>query len=273
MGRAYVYVVENGPDLRVLRIAPTGRTVVTLAHFSPIVVGTPGVQITGLGGVAVDHDGLLYVTDTGYRRLYKLSPSGKLLARWDDPQTPNATPVGVTVDRQGHVYVADVDACVVEKLTTSLSLVATWGTCGHAPGQFTSPADVTTDARGNVYVADAGNHRIQKFSPNGEPLAHYGANGRGPGHFNLAVGVAIDQRGNIYVRDGRGNERGVPRIQKLSPTGRPLAQWGTYGSAPGQVRGAGGLAVDRLGHIYITDDETNRIEIFTATGKLLAIWQ
>ena len=56
------------------------------------------------------------------------------------------------------------------------------------------------------------------------------ADGRGPAaRFDYPDGPAVDAQGNIYVADTANH-----RIQKLSPTGAPLAQWGTRGDPPSQ---------------------------------------
>ena len=39
--------------------------------------------------------------------------------------------------------------------------------------------------------------------------------------------LAVDAQGNVYAVDRYNN-----RIQKISPNGEPLAQWGTNGSGP-----------------------------------------
>jgi len=46
--------------------------------------------------------------------------------------------------------------------------------------------------------------------------------GSGPGEFRFPRGVALDTQGNIYVADAANN-----RIQRLSPQGEPLAQFGS----------------------------------------------
>ena len=56
--------------------------------------------------------------------------------------------------------------------------------------------------------------------------------------------LAVDGAGNVYVADG-GNDR----IQKFTPDGQFLLQWGGHGSEPGQFMRPQGLAIDEAGHI------------------------
>ena len=93
-----------------------------------------------------------------------------------------------------------------------------------------------------------------------------------PGQFKSPSGVAVDGAGNLYVADS-----GNHRIQKLSPTGEPLAQWGTEGSAAGQFFQPGGVAVDSDGNIYVADGSlfggpNSRIQQLSANGEPMAEW-
>jgi DNA-binding beta-propeller fold protein YncE len=200
------------------------------------------------------------------------------------------------VDAVGNVYVADTDNNRVQKLSPDGVSLAQWGTQAPALGQFLSPSGVAVDNSGSIYVADSGNNRIQKLAPNGESIAQYGGmepprssnvlsfpSGltlsmhwdcfscewptMPPGHFHQPQGLAIDSQGNIYVAD-----RGNHRIQKLSATGEPLAQWGIRGTDPGQFHWLSGVAVDIQGNIYVAEDDNLRVQKLSATGEPLAEW-
>jgi len=89
-----------------------------------------------------------------------------------------------------------------------------------------------------------------------------------PGQFASPTGVAVDGQGNVYIVDSGNN-----RIQKLSPAGEPLAQWGTLVSDPGQFNGPQGVAVDSQGNVYVADNPPtpNRpIQKLSPSGEPLA---
>ena len=97
----------------------------------------------------------------------------------------------------------------------------------------------------------------------GGPLA-----GADPGKFNQPMGVRLDARGNLWVVENSGD-----RIQELSATGEPIAQFGTKGNAPGEFDGLSGIALDDAGNIYITQwGPTNPVQKISPTGESLAAW-
>jgi hypothetical protein len=82
-------------------------------------------------------------------------------------------------------------------------------------------------------------------------------------------GFDVDQDGFTYVL-----WRGL--VQKYSPAGTLLQTWGSYGSAPGQFHppafglSTTGIAVDSLGHVFVSDYPGNRVVEFTTDGAFVA---
>jgi tripartite motif-containing protein 71 len=73
--------------------------------------------------------------------------------------------------------------------------------------------------------------------------------------------ITLDRQGNVYVADW-----GNHRIQKFSPDGAPLAQFGTDGSGAGQIHLPSGVAVDRDGNMYVSDSDNWRMIKFAPDG-------
>ncbi|HET8625811.1 MAG TPA: tetratricopeptide repeat protein, partial [Thermomicrobiales bacterium] len=78
---------------------------------------------------------------------------------------------------------------------------------------------------------------------------------------------AVDRQGDLYVADA-GNDR----IQQLSPTGEPLAQWGSAGAGPGQFAEPAALALDAGGDVYVADTDNGRVQKLSPAGAPLAVW-
>jgi DNA-binding beta-propeller fold protein YncE len=68
--------------------------------------------------------------------------------------------------------------------------------------------------------------------------------------------VAVDGQGNLFVADSDGN-----RIQELSATGQPRAQWSGSGSAPGQFNAPFGVAANAEGKVYVADSKNKRVQV------------
>ena len=90
---------------------------------------------------------------------------------------------------------------------------------------------------------------------------------RGEGVLRCPEALAFAPDGDLYVADQFSHV-----VQRFSPSGRFLGQWGSYGSGPGQLGAVDGLAVDGRGDVYVLDSTHARVERFTASGRLLGEW-
>ena len=79
-------------------------------------------------------------------------------------------------------------------------------------------------------------------------------------------GLTIDTEGNVYIADWRND-----RIQKFSPDGRFLMQFGTSGAGEGEFNRPSGVAVDQDGVIYVADWLNNRLQVFEPDGSFITV--
>jgi tripartite motif-containing protein 71 len=91
----------------------------------------------------------------------------------------------------------------------------------------------------------------------------------GASPFGEVRGVALDQAGDLYVVD-----RGHASVLKFDPAGKFLLQWGGPGTGEGKFdmsgNGAGFVAVDSQGNVYVTDN--THVQKFDSQGKFLLRW-
>ncbi len=90
---------------------------------------------------------------------------------------------------------------------------------------------------------------------------------RGEGVLRCPEALAFAPNGDLYVADQFSH-----LVQRFSPRGRFLGQWGSYGAGPGQLGAVDGLAVDAAGEVYVLDSSHDRIERFSSAGHLLGEW-
>jgi streptogramin lyase len=197
------------------------------------------------------------------------SPSaGRLAAVWGRRGISEGRfqkPRAMTVDRSGNLYIVDMTARI-QVFRSDGIFVRQWQTPDHTNGK---PTGLSIGNDGNVLVADTHYFRVLTYSPEGKLLKMLGGTkGDKPGQFGLVTDVVQDSHNNYYV-----SEYGdFDRIQKYSPEGKYLLQWGGHGAEPGQFSRPQNLAVDKNDHIWVADACNHRIQCFDADGRLLKFW-
>ena len=169
-------------------------------------------------GVAVDSQGMVYVTDEWLNRVSVFDGDGNFLKCWGasgDGDGEFDGPSGIVIDPQDDLYIVDTRNHRIQKFTKDGTPLATWGGYGSGEGQLDSPWGIALDADGHVYVADHMNHRVQKFTPAGEFAASFGRLGTGRGELGRPSGVAVDSDGDVYVCDWSND-----RVQVFGSDGR-----------------------------------------------------
>jgi tripartite motif-containing protein 71 len=160
---------------------------------------------------------------------------------------------------------------VVLTVKTSMSCFDPLGGCGFGI------SGVALDGKGNLYLTEMDDDLIYEYTVSGNLVRQWGGNGSGPGQLTSPEKLAFDAQGNLYVTEfgwpSFGGSQGEnDRIQKFSPSGAPLAHWGTLGSGPGQFNGPVGIAIDKQGDIYVADVANHRIQELSSSGQPLTQW-
>jgi sugar lactone lactonase YvrE len=177
-------------------------------------------------------------------------------------------PRAIAIDNEDRIYVVDMTARI-QVFDTDGSFIRGWQTPEHKNGRPTGLTISNID--GNLMVADTHYYRILQYTPEGELLKHAtlgGTMGQGPGEFGFVTDVVRDAAGNYFV-----SEYGeFDRIQKFTPDGKFVQQWGGHGSEPGQFMRPQHLELDADGLLWVADSCNHRIQVFDGDGKVVKMW-
>jgi DNA-binding beta-propeller fold protein YncE len=174
-------------------------------------------------------------------------------------------PRAMAIDDKDRIYIVDMTARI-QVFDTEGQFLHKWQTPDHKVGK---PTGMSIGPDGNVWIADTHYYRVLVYTPEGKLLKTIGGRkGDKPGQFGLVTSIVHDSAGNCYI-----SEYGdFDRIQKFSPEGKFIRQWGGHGSEPGQFIRPQKMAVDDRDHIWVTDSCNHRIQVFDTDGKLLKVW-
>ncbi|WP_293304867.1 IPT/TIG domain-containing protein [Pedobacter sp. UBA5917] len=222
---------------------------------------------TFMAGIAVDHNGNVYVTDRMNKVVKKITPNGTVsVLQAGGADIVFDTPYGIVIDKQNNIFVSDIGRNQIRKITPSGQ--NTVYVSGFSPGLM------ALDNAGNLYVningAFAGMNKVNaiggftKITGPLWPMAH----------------PVVDASGNLYYVDSGSASNNA--ISYIPAGGSNLINWVGF-SDPGYADGtgtqarfnsiAGGVALYGAGKL-IAGDRYNyalrEIDIAAAKASTLA---
>jgi trimeric autotransporter adhesin len=265
-------------------------TIATVAGSASIGDGgqANAAQIGNIQGIAVDHTGAVYLSDTDRNLIRKIDTKGIITTiagtgvagyAGDGGAATAAQinlPYGLAADLTGNVYIADLGNNRVRRIAPDGSITTAAGTglqgsLGDgglaANAQLNTPRNVAVDAAGNLYIAEFDGHRIRKVTPDGKIATVAGTGVAGFfGDGGLAInaqlaypaGLTVDRSGNLYVADSQNQ-----RIRKIVPGGIISSVLG--GSTTITLLTPVAVALDAAGDIYVADS-TGIVREYTVAG-------
>jgi sugar lactone lactonase YvrE len=232
------------------------------------------------GGIAIDDDGLIYLSYMGQHKIAVYTDDGRLVREWGQKGSADGEllqPGGIVLGPDDTLYVGDQGNHRVQQFTTDGKFVAKWGEYGEQPGQFdglqprgsrfAGPHFVSRDSQGRLYTTEGTRGRIQQFTSAGEPLLAWGDKSDEPGGFGAyamsnaphtfgPIAVFVDPHDRVWVSSLN------DRVQHFTTEGKFVLAVGGTGTAPGQFVHPHGMAMDSAGHLYVADAGNQRIQKF-----------
>ena len=248
-----LYVADTGNNA-IRKVTPDGK-VSTLAGD-----GLAGDQdgrgaaarFNGPIGVAVDDEGVVYVTDTYNDRIRRIAPNGDVTTiagagrsgKADGPaaQALFDLPTGLAVAANGDLYIADTGNHAIRKLDKN-GVVTTVAEAreDERASLLRSPVALALTRDGYLYVGSNAHGRLAQITPAGEALTlidvdHKAEPGYGPdGSVRLYAprGIAVAGDGSLFVTDGatyRLHHVGAPVAGQPAPPTAPAPAGPSHGA-------------------------------------------
>jgi len=161
-----LYVVDTQQDQVIVYDADSWKLLRRMGtagknHF----LTTPG-DFGAPSNVAVDKDGIVYVTDTMNDRVEIFDADGNFISTFGqngDGPGYFARPKGIAVDGDGHIWVADEMQDRVQVFNREGRLLAYLGGHGNYPGQFKALTGIAIDKQNRVFTTEQYPGRMQMF--------------------------------------------------------------------------------------------------------------
>lgn len=251
--------------------------------------------------VAIDAAGNLYIADSGSSLVRKVSAVTHIITAYAGGGAPGqlgdkgpatkawlSDPQGLAVDAAGNLYIADLYNSRIRKVSPAGIITtfaggsygATIGDGGPATSATLSyPTDVALDSAGNLYIVDTDQARVRKVTAKTgiiSTVAGRGAFGQS-GDGALATlaeldpsAIAVDVSGNIYIANEPDTIRRVDAKTHIVSTVVGAGYFGSSGDGGSATLAelcySGGIAVNKLGTLYLTDGCDNRVREVIAPG-------
>lgn len=241
-------------------------------------------------------DNVVFVADTGNRRVQAWDRDGTYRQAWAGGQEPFEEPLALAGDPQGRLLVLDSLQGWIYRFDregNALDRIA-------GPGiQAFHPRGMTALPDGAVVVADTGGARLAILDADGHLVGDLGTLGDAPGQFHEPTDVAMGQDGTYYVAEAH-NQRmqrvdrrggsldswnippsiahdgphlawapdssllvtapGEGAILRYAPDGRLLDRWTQAGAVT--IQQPVGIYADAVGTLYVTDTGTHQVYVF-----------
>jgi sugar lactone lactonase YvrE len=300
-----LFIADSGN--RRIRKVTSGGVISTVAGNGTKGYGGDGGPATsasfdGMGGLAIDAAGNLFIADTYNARIRKVTPGGMIstvagngIQGYSGDGGPATSaqlnyPLGIAVDTAGILYIADSSNFRVRKVTPDglISTVAGNGTPGYsgdggpaASARLGALVSVAVDTAGNLLIAA---DVIRKVTPDGL-ISTVAGNGT-PGYSGdggpatsaqiwQPYSVAVDTAGSFFIADLQN-----ARIRKVTPDGviNTVAGSGTQGyrgddgpATSALLDNPLGITIDAAGNLFIADNGNYRIRKVTSGGVISTV--
>jgi len=206
-------------------------------------------------------------------------------------------PHEIRFDKAGNLYVVDMSNHAVRKIELVSGLISTIAGTGlpgysgdggpAAKAQFQQPHSIQFGPDGNLYICDIGNHVIRRIDMQTQIITTFAGTGKpGPTPDRSPIqgtplkgprSLDFDSQGNLWLATREGNQ--VFQFDLRKQTIHHIAGTGSSGfhgnggpAKQAELMGPKGIAVDKVGNVWLADTESHSIRMIEAsTGNLVLL--
>ena len=207
----------------------------------------------GYGTLDFEDDGSFFVLDVGHWRVVAFDANRNVITSWGafgnlPREYDDAIAIDVAID--GTVWVLDDVRGVAEHYDRS----------GKVLGWFDAFSNVATTKgansmaigpNGHVYISQVSPNQVVEFDTDGTVVRAFGSNAFPTDQPSM---VAVDPDGRVFVTQGP-NRGDLPGVTVFAADGTDLGGFAPIGTGDGQLRFAGGIALDGEGSVYVMDSD------------------
>ena len=164
---------------------------------------------------------------------------------------------GICIAQNGRICVSDRDKHVVYVFDRHRVYVRTIGGAGNEHGQLCSPRGLSVSGQGELFIACQ--DRIDVLTLEGTYLRRFGTTGEGQidGAFDVAVAM---ENNKVFVANT------IKRtVTAFSRNGKFLYNFDP--TKPVQLKHPTGIAVSACGKVYVSDQSSRCLQVFSTAGK------
>ncbi|MBN1964580.1 MAG: NHL repeat-containing protein, partial [Anaerolineae bacterium] len=206
-----IYVADTW-NHRIQVFTPDGEFIRAWGQLGQLQEGEAPVDFWGPREVLVDDEGLVYVADTGNKRIRVYTAEGELVREIGIGGAGAGQlnePVGLAMSPDGRLFVADTWNRRIQVFDRSGQFLLSWNVNGWYGDRGNRPYLALDAERGLLYVSDPEAARVLVYDFSGVLLGSFGELGPEEGtltitQFRVPGGLDVDAGGNLWVADAEG---------------------------------------------------------------------